>query len=194
MKETFSPNNLAIKFNVDRATAVRILKDVEPDEERTRGRATFSIATFSDALQIHRAKNASNNDGSAAANGETSNANTLTTARIRIANASAAAKEMQNAIMEGRYSDIETAVDCFTQAMRVMREVLLTLPGKLADRLAADDDRAEVFKILYDEVCNALTALSTPETYTAAGIKVAQLYMSRAAPPPAPPEKGSDDV
>jgi hypothetical protein len=91
---------------------------------------------------------------------------------------------MQNAIMEGRYSDIETAVDCFTQAMRVMREVLLTLPGKLADRLAAEDDRDEVFKILYKEVCEALTALSSPETYAAAGIKVAQAFMSRAAPAP----------
>jgi hypothetical protein len=185
MKETFSPNNLAIKFNVDRATAVRILKDVEPDEERTRGRATFSIATFSDALQIHRAKNASNNDGSAAANGETSNANTLTAARIRIANASAAAKEMQNDILLGKFTDNETALQIFTLAMATMREILLTLPGKLADQLAAEDDRGEVFKILYREVCAALTALSTPESYAQAGIKVAQAYMSK---------KGSDDV
>jgi hypothetical protein len=182
MKETFSPNNLAIKFNVDRATAVRILKDVEPDEERTRGRATFSIATFSDALQIHRARNASNNDGAAAANGETSNANTLTAARIRIANASAAAKELQNAIAQGRYTDNESAVGCFTLMMSTMRESLLTLPGKLSDRLTAhcEEDRGQIFQILYDEVCQNLTILSTPQTYVDAGIKAA---MSQPIPP-----------
>jgi hypothetical protein len=69
--------------------------------------------------------------------------------------------------------------------MGMVTIILLTLPGKLADQLAAEDDRGEVFTILYREVCAALTALSTPESYAQAGIKVAQAYMSK---------KGSDDV
>jgi hypothetical protein len=189
--KTYSLNYLSEAFEVDRGVGVRCTRDTLPDLEKTKGRPTFKISTFAAALEAHHLKNASNNDGGAAA-AAASETGTLTAARIRIANASAAAKEMQNAIIEGRYSDIETAVDCFTQAMRVMREVLLTLPGKLADHLAAEDDRGEVFRILYKEVCEALTALSSPETYAAAGIKVAQAFMSRAAPPPAP--KGTDDV
>ena len=52
--KTYSPNYLAGEFNIDRQTAVRALRDVEPDGEIIKGRGTFSIATFARALELHR--------------------------------------------------------------------------------------------------------------------------------------------
>jgi hypothetical protein len=187
--ETFSPNFLATNFALDRATVVRVLIGIKPSA-KTKGRDTYTLATFSAALDAHRARNSSNaNDGSGNGNGngEISDTASLTQARIRIANANAVAKEMANAIAQGKFAEIEGACDCFAMSMSVMREIMLTMPGKISDRLAAhcEEDRIQIYEILYSEVCAALTALSSPETYVEAGIKLAQAHANRAAAPPA---------
>jgi hypothetical protein len=194
--ETFSPNFLATNFAIDRATVLRALVGIEPSA-KTRGRVTYTLATFAAALDAHRARNASNaNDGNGSGNGGTSDTASLTQARIRIANANAVAKEMANEIAQGKYTDNEAALECFGMATSIMREVLLTMPGKISDRLAAhcEEDRIEIHEILYREVCDTLTILSSPETYALAGVHVAQANSKRlAAATSAPTAEGSPD-
>jgi len=192
MQETYSPHNLSLKFDLDRATALRVLKDVEPDEEKTKGRPTYTIATFSDALQLHRARNASNANDGATADGVAS----LTQARVRIALANAEQKEHANAIRRGEYTANAAAVDLFGLAISTMREVCLNLPGKIADRISAlrDDDQSQsehrsvVFGILRDEIYAVLEILASPETYVSAGTAAA---MSQPIQPVAPPTEGT---
>ena len=203
MKETFSPNNLAIKFNVDRATAVRILKDVVPDLEKTKNRPTFTIATFSDALQIHRAKNASNaND-----DGAISDTASLTAARVRIALANAIAKERHNQIQDGLYTLNEIAVSAFDRMISTQREVILCIAGKTADRVAAlrdttssqSEHRSAVFEIIDEEARGVLRICASPQTYVDTGTEAAVSQPVRpAAPIPAdespPSTEGQSDV
>jgi hypothetical protein len=183
--QTHSSNYLSTVFEIDRQTANRCLKDVPPDAERTKGRPEWKISTFAKSLEAHHLRNTSNaNDG---ATGSDSNSDTasLISARIRVANANAESKERTNAVARGEFADIATAVDLFGLSMGVMRETMLTMPGKLSDTLTAycAEDRIKIFEILYAEVVAALTALSSPETYTAAGVAYAQRCEARDAPP-----------
>jgi hypothetical protein len=166
--KTYSTNYLAEAFEVDRASATRALRDVAPDQEQTVGRPTFKISSFAKALEAHHLKNASNNDGSDGA----SDTSSLTAARVRIALANAEQKERTNAIAAGGYCDIAAAVYTFGQTMAVMREIILTLPGKVADGLTAlcSEDRTKIYETIYREVVEVLTALSSPESYVAVGV------------------------
>jgi hypothetical protein len=166
--KTYSTNYLAEAFEVDRASATRALRDVPPDQEQTVGRPTYKISTFAKALEAHHLKNASNNDGGDGA----SDTSSLTQARVRIALASAEAKERINAVAAGNFCDVEAAVHTFGQTMAVMRETILSMPGKLADAVSAycSEDRIKVFEIIHGEVIEVLTALSSPESYVAVGV------------------------
>jgi hypothetical protein len=170
--KTYSTNYLAEAFEVDRASATRALRDCAPDLEQTAGRPTYKIATFHRALVAHAAKNASNNDGAADGASDTSS---LTQARVRIALASAEAKERINAVAAGNFCDVVAAVDCFARTMAVMREIILSLPGKVSDQLSAycSEDRIRIFEVLHHEVIEILTALSSPESYVSVGVESA---------------------
>jgi hypothetical protein len=101
--KTHSTNNLAAEFDIDRVTAVRALKGVEPDETVS-GRSTYSIATFARALELHRLANASNNDG---ATDGTSDTSSLMQARVRITLANAEARKRDNLIAAAKLCRIE---------------------------------------------------------------------------------------
>jgi hypothetical protein len=182
--KTYSINYLAEAFEVDCASATRALRNIEPDQEATKDRPTFKISTFARALEQHHLKNASNNDGGSGGDGA-SDTSSLTQARIRIALANAEQKERANAVARGGFCDVPTALDLFAMAMGVMKEIMLSMPGKLSDTLAAHSefDRIQIFEILHCEVIEALTALSSPENYTQAGVTFAQRCDARAAPP-----------
>jgi hypothetical protein len=169
--KTYSTNFLAEAFEVDRASATRALRDVAPDQEQTAGRPTYKIATFAKALEAHHLKNASNNDGGHGGDGA-SETSSLTAARVRIALANAESKERANAVAAGGYCDIAAAVYTFGQTMAVMREIILTLPGKVSDGLTAlcSEDRTKIYETIYREVVEVLTALSSPESYVAVGV------------------------
>jgi hypothetical protein len=181
--KTYSTNYLAEAFEVDRASATRALRDVTPDQETTKDRPTYKIATFHRALQAHQTKNASNNDGGSG-DGGASDTSSLTAARVRIALANAESKERTNAVARGDYCDVPTALDLFAMSMSVMREIMLSMPGKLADSLTAycAEDHIKIFEIMHREVVEALTALSSPEHYAAAGVAFAQSCGARNAP------------
>jgi hypothetical protein len=170
--KTFSLNALSEMFEIDRAVGVRCTRDVSPDQESTKDRPTYKISTFAKALEAHHLKNASNNDGAADGASDTSS---LTQARVRIALASAEAKERINAIAAGGYCEIESAVYTFGQTMAVMREIILSMPGKLSDALTAycAEDRIKIFEVLHREVIEVLTALSSPESYVDVGVAAA---------------------
>jgi hypothetical protein len=170
--KTYSINYLSEAFECDRASGTRALRDVAPDQEQTVGRPTYKIATFAKALEAHHLKNASNNDGAADGASDTSS---LTAARVRIALASAEAKERINAVASGAYCDVAAAVDTFAGTMAVMREIILSMPGKLSDALSAycEEDRIKIFEIIHSEVIEVLTALSSPESYVAVGVAFA---------------------
>jgi hypothetical protein len=170
--ETHSNNRLSTLFELDRQTAVRALKDIAPDAEKTKGRPTWKISTFAKALEAHHLRNSSNaNDGATGSDGN-SETSSLISARIRVANANAESKERANAAARGELCHIDSAVAPFAAAMGVMRETMLTMPGKLADELAAysEKDRIAIFEIIHREVFATLTALSSPETYAEAGV------------------------
>jgi hypothetical protein len=181
--KTYSTNYLAEAFEVDRASATRALRDVEPDQETTKERPTYKIATFHRALQAHQTKNASNNDGGSGGD-SASDTSSLTAARVRIALANAEAKERMNAVARGDYCDVPTALDLFAMSMSVMKETMLSMPGKLSDTLSAycEDDRIKIFEIMHREVVEALAALSSPESYAAAGVAFARSCDARVAP------------
>jgi hypothetical protein len=52
--ETFTINRISEMLEIDRGTAVRMLKNVPPDAEKTKGRPTFKISTAAKALEAHR--------------------------------------------------------------------------------------------------------------------------------------------
>jgi hypothetical protein len=177
MNRTYSENYLASAFEIDRQTANRCLRDVAADLEQTKGRPTYKISTFARALEQHHLRNASNNNDGAAGSEAGSDKGSLTAARIRVTNANALAKEHANEILLGKYTDNETALHCFMLAISTMREIMLSMPGKLADRLAthSDKDRSSIFEILRVEIYDALTLMSTPQSYVDAGIQFAKL-------------------
>jgi hypothetical protein len=52
--QTHSINSLSEMFEIDRSTAVRALKSVPADAEKTKGRPTYKVSTFAKALERHR--------------------------------------------------------------------------------------------------------------------------------------------
>jgi hypothetical protein len=180
--KTYSTNALSEMFEVDRASATRALRDVPPDQEQTPGRLTYKVATFHRALEAHRLKNASNNDR--AADGASDSAS-LTQARVRIALASAEAKERANRIASGEYVPAKMILDMLDPVFMTMREISLSMPGKVSDALASyalefidkalaagratgeslTNLRSITFGIISHEVKENLTALASPDSY-----------------------------
>jgi hypothetical protein len=183
--KTYSINWLAESFEIDRGSATRALRDVAPDQEQTAGRPTFKISTFAKALEAHHLKNASNNDRGA--DGASDSAS-LTQARVRIALANAESKERANRIESGEYVPAKMIIDMLGPVFMTMREISLSLPGKVSDALASyalefidkalaggrvtaeslTNLRSITFGILSHEVKENLTALSSPESYIGA--------------------------
>jgi hypothetical protein len=158
--KTYSTNYLAEAFEVDRASATRALRDVEPDQETTKDRPTFKIATFARALFQHQAKNASNNDGGSGGEGP-SDTSSLTAARVRIANANATAKERDNDVAAGLLCPVGAIANDVGILINVLHENLLTLPGKIADGLVPHSplDRGEIMRKVQLETYDYMRAV-----------------------------------
>jgi phage terminase Nu1 subunit (DNA packaging protein) len=173
-RKTYSPHHLSGEFQLDRQTVVRVLRDVEPDEVRA-GHGTYSTATFSRALELHRATNVSNNNDGADGDSESPTAS-LTMARLRVANANAEARERSNAIARDAYVPVEEAANIYEAMILTIREVLLGVPGKISDKLSfhAEQDRTQCHEIIRQEIYAALTTLADPETYVASLTKRTQ--------------------
>jgi hypothetical protein len=156
MTDAFSPNALSIQFAVDRAVAVKVLKEVTPDR-MVKGLARFTVASFARALEQHRLKNASNNDGADGA----SESSSLTAARTRIANASATAKERDNDVAAGLLCPVGAIANDVGILINVLHENLLTMPGKIADGLAPHSplDRGEIMRKVQLETYDYMRAV-----------------------------------
>jgi hypothetical protein len=158
--KTYSTNYLAEAFEVDRASATRALRDVAPDQESTKDRPTFKIATFARALEQHHLKNASNNDGGSGGDGA-SDTSSLTQARVRIANANATAKERDNDVAAGLLCPVGAIANDVGILINVLHENLLALPGKIADGLAPHSglDRGEIMRKVQLETYDYMRAV-----------------------------------
>jgi hypothetical protein len=157
--KTYSTNYLAEAFEVDRASATRALRDVEPDQETTKDRPTFKIATFARTLEFHHLKNQSlNNDGATDGASESSS---LTAARTRIANANATAKERDNDVAAGLLCPVGAIAHDVGILINVLHEHLLTMPGKIADGLAPHSglDRGEIMRKVQLETYDYMRAV-----------------------------------
>jgi phage terminase Nu1 subunit (DNA packaging protein) len=177
--KTYSPHYLSIEFGLDRATALRILKDVAPDEA-AKGRGTYTTATFARALEAHHLNNASNNNDGNGDGTESATAG-LTAARLRVTLANAEAKERTNALARGALVDAAGIVESIAPVFATIREVNLGMAGKIADALTpfTPKDRTAIFDIVHREVIENLKTLSDPETYAA------MASASYVPPPPA---------
>jgi hypothetical protein len=184
--KTYSLNYLSEAFEIDRGVGVRCTRDTLPDLEKTKGRPTYKIATFAIALEAYHLKNASNND-----DGTVSDTSALTAARTRIAIANAEAKEHANAIRRGEYTLNEVAVGAVGLMISTIREGVLCMGGKTADRISALRDttnsqsqhRSAVFEIINEEAYSVLEFCKSPESYVAEGTAAA---MAQPMPPVAP--------
>jgi hypothetical protein len=61
--QTFTVNRISEMLEIDRGTAVRMLKNVPPDAQKTKGRPTFKISTAAKALEVHRRNVGTGNGG-----------------------------------------------------------------------------------------------------------------------------------
>jgi hypothetical protein len=157
--KTFSLNALSEMFEIDRAVSVRCTRDIAPDQEATKGRPTFKIASFHRALELHHLKNQSpNNDGAADGVSDTSN---LTQARVRIANANATAKERDNDVAAGLLCPVGAIAHDVGILINVLHEHLLTMPGKIADGLVphSELDRGEIMRKVQLETFDYMLAV-----------------------------------
>ena len=163
--KTFSQNNLSIQTGLDRATVKRMLANVAPDSEATPGRPEYTFATFLAAAVEHRLANSSNNDSSLG--GIERDASQLMLARVRITNANARMRERENEIADGKLVEIKHVADSVGAIFSILRENMLGLPGKIADRLTVNctEDRIAIHGIIYLEVCELLKILASPETF-----------------------------
>jgi phage terminase Nu1 subunit (DNA packaging protein) len=151
--KTHSPNFLSIEFGIDRATALRILKDVEPDGTE-RGHPVYSIQTFATALELHHLANTSPNNDGAGADG----ASSLTAARTRITVASAIAKERANMVASGELTRIEDVANMFGGVIEVLRENLFAVPARVSEQIASHSpqDSREIYKIVEQAMCEQM--------------------------------------
>jgi phage terminase Nu1 subunit (DNA packaging protein) len=86
----------------------------------------------------------------------------LSKQRARLATAKAEAEERRNLAASGRLVSLEAVGRVWARGFRNCREHLLSMPGQCADRLTLHtlEDRVQVFEILNQQVCEALTNLA----------------------------------
>jgi hypothetical protein len=183
--KTYSPHYLSIEFGLDRATALRVLKDVEPDAME-KSRSVYTTATFARALENHHLANASNNDGNDS--GSESPTSGLMQARLRLTNANAETKERANAQARGELVSASAVIDLLQPLFVIIKENNLGMAGKIADSLTpfTPKDRAAIVAIVHREVIATLTTLSSPESYAA--------MATASFIPAAPAESSTDDA
>jgi hypothetical protein len=92
--------------------------------------------------------------------GDNTGDNTLAEAQRRKELALAKMRELDLAIKEGRYVLRQEVLEAVQSEYSIVRECLLSIPGKCADRLVGRT-RREIFNIIDDEVRDALDELSS---------------------------------
>jgi phage terminase Nu1 subunit (DNA packaging protein) len=87
----------------------------------------------------------------------------LSTQRARLAEAQTAAAEIKNAVSRGEFVSLSAMQRIAENHYSVVRERVLSTPGKSADRLTSycAEDRGRIMEILTEEARDALTDLST---------------------------------
>jgi hypothetical protein len=89
----------------------------------------------------------------------------LSERRGRLAEAQTVAVELKNRIASGEYVRLDAVQRAYESDLTVFRETALSTPGKVADAVSAHtkEDRAAVFEIIFDEICEMLEILSEPK-------------------------------
>jgi phage terminase Nu1 subunit (DNA packaging protein) len=85
----------------------------------------------------------------------------LAVSRAALAREQTASVSFRNAVMRGEFVSVQDVIEQVESNYAVVRQALLTLPGKLADTLA-NQDRAIVRAALEAEIIETLTELSQP--------------------------------
>lgn len=123
---------------------------------KKRPRGKYSIKTVVQAII---------KDGIAAKAGQGDHASSvaLSMQRARLAQQHTEMAEMRNAVMKGEYVRLSTMVQIVQEQYVVVRERVLSTPGKSADALTPHcaEDREAIMEILRAEAYDALTDLST---------------------------------
>ena len=96
---------------------------------------------------------------------------TLASERAKLAAEQRETAALRNAVTRGDLISIKSIIRAFTGDLVVLRERLLTIPGKCAGDLEGMT-RAEIEARLIEEISDALTALSDPLTYSKRGDSV----------------------
>jgi phage terminase Nu1 subunit (DNA packaging protein) len=123
---------------------------------KKRPRGKYSIKTVVQAII---------KDGIAAKAGHGDHASSvaLSMQRAKLAQQHTEMAEMRNAVMRGEFVRLSTVVRVVEEQFVIVRERVLSTPGKSADSLTpyTPKDREAIMTILRDEAYNALTNLST---------------------------------
>jgi phage terminase Nu1 subunit (DNA packaging protein) len=116
----------------------------------------YDLKTVRETYCLHMQKIASGRgaDGGAA----------LSAKRARLADAQAQAAEFKNAQMQGGFVELPVMKNLLTVMFGIIRERLLSMPGKIADSLTPHcaEDRATISDTIRTEVHDALTELHDP--------------------------------
>jgi phage terminase Nu1 subunit (DNA packaging protein) len=89
----------------------------------------------------------------------------LSTQRAKLAAAQAQRAEFHNALTQGKYVEIALMKRSLERDFLIMREIALTTPGKISDRLTpyTPKDREAIFQIVKGEIYEMLESLADPD-------------------------------
>lgn len=153
VQPTFSINGAAEALGRDRSVITRVLRNVQPDS-KARGKATFYLATVVDALL----------EDALGAAGEGKRGLELSAERAKLAKVQTEAVQIKNQLASGELCKTATAVAWMIAICVVIRELVLTLPGKMADAVEGQP-REKIEELLMDEARAILKELSDPKTF-----------------------------
>jgi hypothetical protein len=117
----------------------------------------YDLTTIREAYCLHMQKIAAGrgDDGNGA----------LSKQRARLAKAQTRSATLKTEILAGQFVSLDAIGRRLDGLFAVMREIALTMPGKVSDAVAAHtkEDRAAVFEIIDGEVREMLTRMSVAE-------------------------------
>src|SRR5882762_6693049 len=150
VQPTFSINGAADALGRDRSVITRVLRTVQPDS-KARGKATFYLATVVDALLEDAL-------GSA---GEGKRGLELSAERAKLAKVQTEAVQIKNQLASGELCRTADATAWMVADIAVVRELILTGPGKMADAVEGQP-REMKEEFLMDEARATLKEIRDP--------------------------------
>ena len=97
----------------------------------------------------------------------------LSQQRERLTAAKVEGVELRNAVAKGDFVSLSLYISKLEQLFGVMREVAMSVPGKISDALSAhcSEDRAAIFDVVSAEINEMLQAMSDATNVTARGAR-----------------------